>query len=318
MKRLAATAITLMMTAAIGTAAASPYDYAYNNGYGNSGYANGGINITSSKLVGGLVGGALGNLVGKGDGRKAATIAGAVIGYNVAGAAQRNRYGYDKRYYNNAYNGAYNSGDYGYGNGYNAGYVSTSYRYEDGPYGRGYYDYARVVNVDPIVEVVNQPVRSQRCYGGNDGYGYDGNGYNSGYNGYYGHSGVNGGKLLGGLIGGALGNSVGKGDGRKATTIAGAVAGYAIAGAVQRDNRYDRSYGNYDRDHGYWNNSGYGYGDQGYYNDTRCEVDTDYRRDRRVVGYDVTYDYRGRIQHVRSVVDPGSRIRVRVDVRPEI
>ena len=32
------------------------------------------------------------------------------------------------------------------------------YRYEDGAYGRGYYDYARVVNVDPIIEVVNQQI----------------------------------------------------------------------------------------------------------------------------------------------------------------
>src|SRR5260221_9477040 len=62
------------------------------------------------------------------------------------------------------------------------------YRYEDGPYGRGDYDYARVVNVDPIVEVVNLPVRSERCHGGrdgyayNDGYGYNGGYYNSGYN----------------------------------------------------------------------------------------------------------------------------------------
>ena len=214
------------------------------------------------------------------------------------------------------------------------------YRYEDGAYGRGYYDYARVVNVDPIIELVNQPVRSQRCYGGRDGYadddGYGSNGgyYNSGYNGYSGsgynsygngygnrynsHSGINGGKLLGALVGGALGNTVGKGDGRKAATIGGAVLGYAIAGQIQRDNRYDRGYGNYDRDHGYSNNSGYGYGDSGYYNNARCEVSTDFRRDRRVVGYDVTYDYRGRIQHVRSAVDPGSSIRVRVDVRPEI
>lgn len=204
------------------------------------------------------------------------------------------------------------------------------YRYEDGAYGRGYYDYARVVEVDPIIEVVNQPVRSQRCYSGNDGYGYNsgygydnddgyGNGYggynNGGYYGgnrYYGNSGVNSGKLLGALVGGALGNTVGKGNGRKATTIGGAILGYTIAGEVQRNHRYDRGYD------GYGYNGGYGYGDSGYYNGTRCQVVTTYRRDRRVVGYDVTYDYQGRIQHVRSAVDPGDNIRVRVDVRPGV
>jgi uncharacterized protein YcfJ len=219
------------------------------------------------------------------------------------------------------------------------------YRYEEGAYGRGYYDYARVVNVDPIVEIVSQPVRSQRCegssnsgYGYNSGYGgyngYDndsygnGNGYDNGYNRYnygyntggtrYGNSGLNGGKLLGALVGGALGNTIGKGDGRKATTIGGAVLGYAIAGQVQRDNRYDRSYGYNDGYNGGGYNNGYGYGDSGYYNSPRCQIVTEYRRDRRVVGYDVTYDYQGRIQHVRSATDPGNSIRVRVDVRPGV
>lgn len=222
------------------------------------------------------------------------------------------------------------------------------YRYEDGAYGRGYYDYARVVNVDPIVEIVSQPVRSQRCegdrnsgYGYNSGYaGYDGydndsygygngydnsyNRYNYGYNNgsrYYGNSGVNGGKLLGALVGGALGNTIGKGDGRKATTIGGAVLGYAIAGSIQRQNHSGSGYGyggynggGYDNDY----NNGYGYGDSGYYNSPRCQIVTEYRRDRRVVGYDVTYDYRGRTQHVRSAVNPGNSIRVRVDVQPEV
>ena len=50
-------------------------------------------------------------------------------------------------------------------------------QYESGPYGRGYYDYARVVNVVPIVEFVQQPVRAERCYaparGWNGGYAYE-------------------------------------------------------------------------------------------------------------------------------------------------
>lgn len=178
MKRLAATAITLMMTAAIGTAAASPYDrydgrqataYAYNHaasdrdsrdrhdndrrwdGHGRDsgwnryqyhyygtrydhdyrgryrypagvsftyvdeavpyypatyayddapyGYYDGYVacdtrvryDNTGDKLLGAVIGGAIGNTVGKGDGRKASTIAGAVIGYSIAANATHDR-----------------------------------------------------------------------------------------------------------------------------------------------------------------------------------------------------------------------------------
>lgn len=189
------------------------------------------------------------------------------------------------------------------------------YRYEDGPYGRGYYDIARVVNVEPIYEYVNSSVGTRRCYDNDDGYaysrsyyGYDG-GY--GYGGrYYGNSGVTGAKVLGALVGGALGHSVGKGDGRVATTAAGAALGYAVAANI--DN-HDRHY-DYDRDHGYWNRGGYGYGS----GDGYCRYETAYRPERRIVGYDVTYDYRGRYGHVRSAFDPGRTIDVRVDVRPEL
>lgn len=113
---------------------------------------------------------------------------------------------------------------------------------------------------------------------------------------------------MGGLIGGALGNLVGKGDGRKAANIAGAVIGYNVAGAAQRNGYgYDDRYYNRPYNSGYYHN---GYGNE--------SCGTGYRRVRQIVGYDVTYDYRGRIQHVRSAFDPGSRIRVRVDVRPDV
>ena len=48
-----------------------------------------------------------------------------------------------------------------------------------------------------------------------------------------------------------------------------------------------------------------------------CEP-VSYRRERdRVDGYDVTYEYAGRMYHTRSDYNPGDRIRVRVDVRPD-
>ena len=241
----------------------------------------------------------------------AATVS-ALLMTAAAGTAAAGPYDYG---YNNSYNDGYGNSGYSYGD--------SGYRYESGPYGRGYYDYARVVNVDPIVQTVRRPVANQcdngdsygdrydnRYDGYNNGYRNDGGyGYNNGYgnNGRYNNSGVNGGKLVGGLIGGALGNLVGKGDGRKAATIVGAVIGYNVAGASQRngygydDRHYNRPYNSGYYDNGYSQNCG-----------------TAYRSIRQIVGYDVTYDYRGRIQHVRSATDPGSRIRVRVDVRPDV
>lgn len=238
----------------------------------------------------------------------AATVS-AILMTATAGTAAAGPYDKDYGYYNHGY--GYNQNDYSQNDGY--GYEdrdgSSSYRYENGPYGRGYYDYARVVDINPIVQVVNRPVSRQQCYenGYDNGYANRGDGYDDRYgrdNRYDSNSGPNGGKLVGGLIGGALGNLVGKGDGRKAATIAGALIGYNVAGASQR-NGYDNDY---------TNRGGYYDGDSS----GNCRTVTEYRRTRQIVGYDVTYDYRGRVQHVRSAVDPGERIRVRVDVRPEV
>jgi uncharacterized protein YcfJ len=45
-----------------------------------------------------------------------------------------------------------------------------------------------------------------------------------------------------------------------------------------------------------------------------CETRTEYQTDERVVGYDVEYEYHGRIYHTRTDSHPGRRIRVAVDV----
>ena len=98
--------------------------------------------------------------------------------------------------------------------------------------------------------------------------------------------------VLGALIGGALGNTVGKGDGRKAATLAGAVVGGAVGNNSARDGRtYTET-------------------------ETHCRsVDEGYE-ERRVVGYDVEYRYRGETYMSRLNYDPGERIRVRVSVNP--
>jgi uncharacterized protein YcfJ len=102
------------------------------------------------------------------------------------------------------------------------------------------------------------------------------------------HGNTSGGTVLGAIIGGALGNQVGKGDGRKAATIAGAVAGGAIGHQVA-----ERNGSTYECPDGY------------------------VQEERRVVGYDVEYTYKGENYMSRLPYDPGNRLRVRVSVTPD-
>ncbi len=97
------------------------------------------------------------------------------------------------------------------------------------------------------------------------------------------------GTVVGAVVGGALGNQVGKGDGRKASTIAGAVIGGALGRKIDR-------------------NSGPG---------TRCRMVDVEREERRVVGYDVEYQYKGDSYMSRLDRDPGSRLRIRIAITPE-
>ena len=210
-------------------------------------------------------------------------------------------------------------------------------------YGQGngaYYDYARVLRVDPVMSSgYGYPTsNAQRCYtrqdsyAGNDGYnnGYYGNdGYrNDGYNnGYYRNDGYNNGyrggttagsnvaTVIGGLLGAAVGSQVGGGSARYATAAIGSMVGGMAGRQVYENNRRTRyprtgtvqvcdpvpaGYGN----NGY-NNNGYNNGN-GYYTGNGG-----------VSAYDVTYEYGGRNYTTRTNYNPGNRIRVRVDVRPE-
>ncbi|WP_425507975.1 glycine zipper 2TM domain-containing protein [Tahibacter caeni] len=102
-----------------------------------------------------------------------------------------------------------------------------------------------------------------------------------------------GGTLLGAVVGGALGNQVGRGDGRKAATVAGAVAGGVVGHEMDKNHRGGRVVAS---------------------TETRCREVTDVSD--RVVGYDVTYNYKGRDYTTRMDYDPGERIRVEPTVQP--
>jgi uncharacterized protein YcfJ len=171
-------------------------------------------------------------------------------------------------------------------------------KYRD--YNNSAFDYARVVDVNPVVETyqVNQPVEqcwderaSRRDY-------RNGNRNDRRYKNRK-HSSRTP-EVLGAIIGGALGNRFGHGDGRKIATVAGAVLGSSVGRDIKKnkrrhDNRYDRN---------------------GYDSVQRCELVDSYTTQERVVGYDVSYKYRGNVYHTQMGREPGDKIKVKVTVNP--
>jgi len=141
-----------------------------------------------------------------------------------------------------------------------------------------HYGWADVLRVDPVSAITQTEVPRQECYDQQVVQQDRGN--------------STAGTILGAVVGGVLGNTVGKGDGRRAATVAGAVAGGAVG------NRVSNRGGSYET------------------TQTRCREVTSVSEQRRIVGYDVEYKYRGEVYVSRLSYDPGERLRVRVNVQP--
>jgi uncharacterized protein YcfJ len=160
-------------------------------------------------------------------------------------------------------------------------------------YSRGHapeFDYAEVISVDPIVNVVQQPVSRNECWNEPVRYREPVR--------YQPHRSDRAPAVLAGIVGGVLGNQFGHGRGRDAATAAGAVLGYSLA----RDSQRHHSGGYYSGGREY----------QTY--ERRCSTRTEYYRDEQVEGYDVAYRYNGRVYHTVTDYHPGDRIQVEVSV----
>jgi uncharacterized protein YcfJ len=170
-------------------------------------------------------------------------------------------------------------------------------KWQHNRYDRGYhaeYDYARVVDVDPIYRQVRVSVPHRECWNETRYEEVDSRGER-----YEPQRSSAGSVILGGVIGAVVGHQIGHGSGQRAATVAGAIIGSAIGhdAAARRDNR--------------------GYRESEPYEAERCSVRYDEVYEQRVEGYRVTYAYHGREHTTRLPYDPGDRIRVRVDVEPE-
>lgn len=99
------------------------------------------------------------------------------------------------------------------------------------------------------------------------------------------------GTAIGAVVGGAVGNQVGGGDGKKLATVAGAVAGGYAGKKIEEHQQNQNMVESTER---------------------RCETVTDSHT--KVVGYKVTYEYKGETGHVRMDHKPGDRIQVKSGV----
>lgn len=149
--------------------------------------------------------------------------------------------------------------------------------------GGEYYDYARVVQVEPIVRQVRVRIPREECWE------EDVPVYQSGY-----QSATP--MILGGIIGGAVGNTMGKGHGKDAATVAGAILGGSIGRDMGQQQQRPSEYRTVRK--------------------TRCQQSSDFREEERIEGYHVTYVYNGERYTARMPQDPGQRVRVRVNVQP--
>lgn len=150
------------------------------------------------------------------------------------------------------------------------------------------YDWAEVVRVDPIIRVVDQPIHRDQCWDEPVTYREPPR--------YVHRDGPRTPSVLGAIVGGVVGNQFGHGSGRAASTAFGAMLGHEMV----RDSQGGyyaggREYTRYER---------------------RCAPRTEYQRDERITGYDVTYRYQGRLYKTVTDYPPGQSLRVRVDVSP--
>jgi len=149
------------------------------------------------------------------------------------------------------------------------------------------YDYARVLSSEPIIRYVTVTTPVQDCWEDREYYTVEQR-----------PRGTAGGTIFGAIVGGVIGHQFGGGRGNDAATALGTIVGAAIGNdaATRRAGGYRTS--EHSRPV------------------RRCETSYQSHEEERIDGYRVIYSYNGRKYATQTPFDPGSRIRIRVDVRP--
>ncbi len=156
----------------------------------------------------------------------------------------------------------------------------------DSSYRSGHYDYAEVIDAEPIYRTVEISTPRQVCW---DEVRYEDEGYIGRRRGS-----VAGSAIIGGVIGGVIGHQIGSGRGNEIATVAGAIAGSAIGASRTAKRNRQRQYEPVVVE--------------------RCETRNEYEEREVLDGYNVVYEYNGRQYTTRTDAFPGDSIRVRVSV----
>lgn len=152
------------------------------------------------------------------------------------------------------------------------------------------YDYAQVLNVEPVIRYVTVTTPVKECWEETEYYSVASR-----------PAGVGVKTLFGAVIGGVVGHQFGSGRGNDAATITGSVIGAVIANDAARESAARN----------------------GDYRTTRhsrpvrrCETTYTSHEEERIEGFKVLYTYHGRKYLTETPFEPGKRLRIRVDVRP--
>jgi uncharacterized protein YcfJ len=143
------------------------------------------------------------------------------------------------------------------------------------------YDYARVVDVDPIVRRVEVVTPQRECW-------------NETRQVYASPRSATP-AVLGAIVGGVIGHQFGSGSSRNAATVAGALLGASVGrDSASRDADFETR------------------------NVERCAITQRHDWQQQVDGYRVTYRYHGREYNTVMNYDPGNRVRVRVGLDVDV
>lgn len=151
------------------------------------------------------------------------------------------------------------------------------------------YDFAKVVDVDPITKTVRYSEPRQECWQEEVVHYQPGRTHHSSPTG----------AVLGGIIGAAIGNRVGHGKKNKKV---GAVAGAMLGASIGHD--VSRRHAHAEPGHRYTTT------------EERCETVRDYYEEERITGYQVTYKFRGNTYETRTKTHPGKKIKLRLNISP--
>lgn len=171
------------------------------------------------------------------------------------------------------------------------GISATAYAdHDDRSYGSNngaVYDYAQVISSQPIVNYVTVKTPVRECWEEMQYYTVDR---------HAGHR--SGGTLFGAIVGGVIGHQFGSGHGNDAATIAGSLIGAAIGNDIAWKRHSQYAVERHARPV------------------QRCKTTYREHREERIDGYRVTYRFNGQKYVTEMPYDPGSKLRVRVDIRP--